>query len=81
VKHNFKQEIKLAVKDLAQGFLRRSRELNVSKPEPITVRIMILAFTSSKTEVTQIYGNLVAVFEMYKFGLNHIFSVDERGFS
>jgi hypothetical protein len=64
VNHNFKQKIKLEVKNWAQGFLRQSRELNVRKPEPITVS-MILAF--SKIEVSRIYGNLVAVFKMCTF--------------
>jgi hypothetical protein len=37
VNHNFKQEIKLAGKEGAQGFLTRNRELRVRKREPITV--------------------------------------------
>jgi hypothetical protein len=48
------------------------------KPVPTTV-ISILAF--NKIDVTRIYDNLVTVFEMYTFGLNHIFSIDESGFS
>jgi hypothetical protein len=78
VNHKFKGEIKLAEQDWAQGFLRRNRGLSVRKPEPATVS-RILAF--NKIDVTWNYDNLVAVSEMYMFGLHHIFTVDERGFS
>jgi hypothetical protein len=78
VNYNFKHKIKLARKDWAQSFLRRNRELSVRKPEPTTFS-RILAF--NKIDVTRIDNNLVAVSEMCKFGLNHIFTVVESGFS
>jgi hypothetical protein len=73
VTHNVKNGTKLVGKDWAQGFLRRNRELRVTKPEP-TAFIGILAF--NKIKATRIYNNSVAV-----FGLNHFFSDDESGFS
>jgi hypothetical protein len=78
VNHHFNHETKVAGKDWTQGFLIRNRELRVRKPEPTAV-LRILAL--NKIEATRIYKTLVTVFEMYKFGLNHIFSVDESGFS
>jgi hypothetical protein len=73
VNHNFKHKIKLTRKGWAQVFLRRNRELTVRKPEHATVS-RALAF--NKVQVTRIYVNLMAVSEMYKFGIYRIFSVD-----
>jgi hypothetical protein len=53
---NFNNEIKLAGKDWAQGFMRRNRELCERKPEPITVS-RILAF--KRIEVTQFNDNFL----------------------
>jgi hypothetical protein len=44
------------------------------KSQPTAVS-KILAF--SRKEVTRFYDNLRVLFEMYEFGCNHIFSVDE----
>jgi hypothetical protein len=59
VNHNFKHEIKLAGKDWAQVFRRRTRELRVTKPVPTRV-IRVMAF--NKIEITRIYVNLVTIF-------------------
>jgi hypothetical protein len=68
VTHNVKHGTKLVGKHWAQGFLRRNRELRVTKPEPAAF-IGILTF--NKIKATRIYNNSVAV-----FGLNHFFSDD-----
>jgi hypothetical protein len=65
--HNSKHKIKLTRKGWAKVFLRGNRELSVTISR-------ILAF--NEVEVTRIYGNVMAVSEMCKFGLHHIFSVD-----
>jgi hypothetical protein len=78
INHNLKYEIKFAGMTGNQGFLTQDRELRVSKPEP-TIVISILTF--NKIYVTRIYDNIVTVFEMYKFWLHHMFSVDENEFS
>jgi hypothetical protein len=64
--------------DLVQSCLRRNRELNVRKPKPTTVS-MILAF--NETEATLSYENLMDIFYMYMFGPHHIVDVDESRFS
>jgi hypothetical protein len=78
VEQNFNHKIKLAGKDLAQGFMRRNRELRVRKSEPTTVS-RILAF--NRIEVTHFYDNFLVVLEPYKFVSHRIFNVHERGFS
>jgi hypothetical protein len=73
LKHKFNHEIQLAAQAWEQGLLGRNKELLGS--------LNLLHLAGSRVHVTRFHDNLVAVFETYKFSLNHTFNVDASRFS
>jgi hypothetical protein len=77
LQQNFNNETKLSGKEWVQSLLRW-RDLQFRNPEP-TVVSRVMAF--NKIKVTQTYDKLLAVYDVYEFGLSSIFTVDDSGFS
>lgn len=62
IRHNFCRETELAGRDWVSLFLKRNREVSLSKPEGTSINF-IIGF--NKTEVKRFYSNVASVLDKF----------------